>query len=620
MSPSAGDSDPLRGRGVPEQLRAGIFFAAAAVALTWPLAVSPGTAVSIRDDYYSNMWNSWWVGKALFELHVSPYWTDYLFYPSGVSLGRHTLSPLNAVTRALASPPLSPATAYNLLLCVHFWLGAWAAFALARYATGSGLGSVLAGLVYAFCPVHYFYLPQINVASFEFLPLAFLFLLKSHREGGIRNAAGVAVSAGLLAASSLYYLVYAFLFAALLLAGGRLWVREKPLLPAARRLLGAGLVAAVVVAAVAWPLLTEVVEAWSGGWDGAANVSHRPRGNDLLGFNWTGAPSLTVSWPTMLGYAALLLVAAGWRGVREQKGWLVLGGGFLVLGLGPTLRVGGIETDVAMPYALLARVPVLGMLRMSNRFFVVVQLVFAVLCAAAWKDLAGRLPKPRLRNGCGLALAALIALELTGVPFRTFSDACSPYLSRLARSPAVRTLVELPVYPASSFYNGRYDFCQTFHEKKIPQGYVTALAVPQAAIRESRSWVRAYRALTRGSPQPLLDRVQRTGIDLVVLNKRVPQEAETASASEGTLWRPFFLDRGRLVGSRQRGHLRDRELSPAQLDLQLRALSRALGEPVFEDASIAVFRAGRSREGRPLRPGPGLLPQPLSKARVPSPR
>jgi hypothetical protein len=544
------------------------------------------------------MWNFWWVGKALFELHVSPYWTDYLFYPSGISLGRHTLSPLNAVTGALASLLLNPATAYNLLLCVHFWLSAWAAFALARYLTGSGLGSVLAGLVYAFCPVHYFYLPQINVASFEFLPLAFLFLLKTHREGGIRNAAGTAASAGLLAASSLYYLVYAFLFAALLLACGRLWLRGKPLLPGARRLLGAGLVAALVVVVVAWPLLSQVLANWSEGWEGAANVPRRPHGNDLLGFNWTGPANLTVSWPTMLGYAALLLVAAGWRGVREQKEWLVVGGAFLLLGLGSTLRVGGVETDVSMPYALMARLPVLGMLRMSNRFFVVVQLVFAVLCAAAWKDLASRLPTPRLRNGCGVAWAALVTLELTGVPFRTFSDGCSPYLSRLAESPAEQTLVELPAYRASSFYNGRYDFCQTFHEKKIPQGYVTALAVPRATARESLSWVRAYQALVLGSPQPLLERLRETGIDLVVLNKRVPQRIGSPSSSGETIWRPFFFERGRLVAARQRGHLRDREVAAAELEIQVWALSRALGEPVFEDASIAVFRAGV-----PRRPG-----------------
>jgi hypothetical protein len=93
--------------------------------------------------------------------------------------------------------------------------------------------------------------------------------------------------------------------------------------------------------------------------------------------------------------------------------------------------------------------------------------------------------------------------------------------------------------------------------------------------------------------------VQQTGIDLVVLNKRVPQPAETPSPSRETLWRPFFFERSRLVSARQRGHLRDRELPPAELEIRIRALSRALGKPVFEDASIAVFRAGGPRRAPP---------------------
>ena len=591
MSPATSVSQPRPWGSAPEQLRAGAFFAAAAVALTWPLAVSPGEAVGARDDYYSNVWNFWWVGKALFELHVSPYWTDYLFYPSGVSLARHTLSPLNAVAGALASQLLSPATTYALLLCVHFWLSAWAAFTLARYLTGSASGSLLAGLVYAFCPIHYFYLPQINVATFEFLPLAFLFFLKTHREGGIGNAAGAVASAGLLAASSLYYLVYASLFAASLLAFGRLWTRDGPLLPGVRRLLCTGLVAAVLVAAIAWPLLAEIAADWSTGAESSAVAARRPLGNDLLGFDWSGPASPIVSWPTMLGYAALLLVAAGWRGVWAHKGWLAVGGIFLVLGLGSTLRVGGTETGLSMPYALLAQLPVLGMLRMSNRFFVVVQLVFAVLCAAAWRDVASRLPTPRLRRLCGATWAALVVLELTGVPFRTFSDSCSPYLSRLAKSPAVQTLIELPAYHARSFRNGRYDLCQTAHQKKIPQGYVTALAVPEAVADESLSWVRAHRTLLLGNPRPLLNRVREQGIDLVVLNKRVPELERPSAPSEGIIWRPFFFERGRLVGSRQRGHLRDREIAPESLESQIGILSQALGAPIFQDDAIAVFRA-----------------------------
>ena len=153
-----------------------------------------------------------------------------------------------------------------------------------------------------------------------------------------------------------------------------------------------------------------------------------------------------------------------------------------MLGLGSSLHVAGTETGVLLPYALVAQTPLLGLLRMSNRFFVVTQLAFAVLCAAAWKDVSHRRAGPRTRAIGGTAVATAIALELTCVPLRTFRAEASAYLADLAASPTVRTLVELPIYHASSFLNGSYVFHQTLHEKKIPQGYVTALAVSEDAV------------------------------------------------------------------------------------------------------------------------------------------
>ena len=569
--------------------RSGLFFAAAALLLTWPLAVSPGDAISVRDDYWSNLWNAWWVRRALFELHVSPYWTDQLFYPTGVSLGRHTLSPLNAVAGALASFVVSPATAYNLLLGLHFWLSGWAACALARYETGNHVGAIIAGLVYAFCPVHYFYLPQVNVATFEFLPLVFLFFLKTYREGGARNATGAVASVALLAATSLYFLVYALLFALLLLAGGRLWRRHDSVPGGGRRLLATGVPAALVVVAIGWPLLSEWLPAAAGG---AGAPARRPAGNDLLGFNWSGTERVLVSWPSMLGYAALLLAAAGIRGWRNHRGWIVVGAAFWVLGLGSTLRVAGTETGVPLPYALVAQAPLLELLRMSNRFFVVTQLAFAVLCAAAWKEVSRRSVAPRQRAIWGATAAAVIALELTCVPLRTFRPESSVYLAQLSGSPSVRTLVELPTYLASSFLNGRYVFHQTLHEKKIPQGYVTALAVSEDAAAESRAWLRAQRELVTGNPGLLATLVRERGIDRVVLNKRVPRRVKTADGSRAMVWTPFWFARGRLVADRQLGHLRERDVPTHALEAQVRALSEALGGPIFEDDAIVVFAGG----------------------------
>jgi hypothetical protein len=568
--------------------RTGLLFAVAALALTWPLAVSPGEAIAARDDYWSNLWNAWWMRRALFDLHVGPYWTDQLFYPVGLSLARHTLSPLNALAGAVASYAVSPATAYNLLLWTHFWLSGWTAFALARYETGSDVGAVIAGLLYAFCPIHYFYLAQINVATFEFLPLIFLFLLKTFREGGVRNAAGAMASAGLLAASSLYFAVYAGFFGLLLLAAAPLWRRGDAVPGGARRLLATGVGAALVVVGIAWPLLA----GWASADAGAATLARRPAGSDLLGFNWSGTEGVLVSWPGMLGYSALILAAAGIRGWRGHGGWILVGALFWVLGLGSSLHVAGADTGIPLPYALVAETPLLGLLRMSNRFFVVTQLAFAVLCAAAWKDVSRRCRGPRRRAVGGAAAAAAIALELTCVPLGTFETRSSPYWNELAASPTVRSLIELPPYHAASFLNGRYVYHQTLHGKKIAQGYVTALAVSADVAADSRAWLRAYRELLQGDPEPLAKRVREQGIDRVVLNKRVPRRIPEPEGPHALSWRPFVWVRNARIRDRQRGHLREERVPAPVLAVLLRGLARELGEPVYRDDAIVVFAGG----------------------------
>ena len=143
-----------------------------------------------------------------------------------------------------------------------------------------------------------------------------------------------------------------------------------------------------------------------------------------------------------------------------------------------------------------------------------------------------------------------------------------------------------------SFLNGRYVFHQTLHEKKIPQGYVTALAVSEDAAAESRAWLRAQRELVTGNPALLATLVRERGIDRVVLNKHVPRRVRTADGSRAMVWNPCWFARGRLVVDRQLGHLRERAVPTHALEAQVRALSEALGEPVFEDDAIVVFAGG----------------------------
>jgi hypothetical protein len=76
------------------------FFVLSTVVLTWPIAVSLNKATSIRPDYFTNLWNMWWIKTALFNEAASFNWTDHIFYPTGINLTRHGISQFNSVTDA----------------------------------------------------------------------------------------------------------------------------------------------------------------------------------------------------------------------------------------------------------------------------------------------------------------------------------------------------------------------------------------------------------------------------------------------------------------------------------------------------------------------------------------
>ena len=115
-------------RSLTRKLAIPLFFALAAVVLTWPLAWSPGVSISVRDDYYLSLWNIWWFKTSLLDVGTSLLWTDYLHAPLGVSLTRNVLSPVNAFTGALLCKILDLQTTVEWLHLIHFWLSGWFCF------------------------------------------------------------------------------------------------------------------------------------------------------------------------------------------------------------------------------------------------------------------------------------------------------------------------------------------------------------------------------------------------------------------------------------------------------------------------------------------------------------
>jgi hypothetical protein len=394
-----------------------------------------------------------------------------------------------------------------------------------------------------------------------------------------------------MAATVEYYVVYAYLALGLLLLCARGWARDVrwPLL--GRRLVLAGGLGAAIVVLVAFPLLSAAL-----GSEGrvevqtSANAVEKSRYNDLFGFFWIGGDEeCTVSWPTMLGYSTLLVIVLGARRVRAHWPWLVLGGAFFLLSLGEELAIGRRKTGIPLPYAIFRELPVLSMLRKSDRCFMVVQLAAGVVLAAAWAGIAARLGSAPVRAFAWCAAVAVTMTELCAVPIGRFTLPVASEFTALREDRSITAVMELPAALLHTM-NGRYDYYQTLHGKKTTLGYTTSIALTPLHDRRLETIGNLYLQFIQEQNRVLPRLAAKLGVDRIVHYKTYNASRPRDPAIDGlTVWSPFCFARRPLIFVRQVGEYLEKPFPPETWAKIQLLLTRALGAPLFEDEHMAIF-------------------------------
>jgi hypothetical protein len=197
-----------------------------------------------------------------------------------------------------------------------------------------------------------------------------------------------------------------------------------------------------------------------------------------------------------------LLIAAYRRGWRAPRPWGALTVAFVLLALGPFVRIGGFNTALPGPWALLRYVPVVELARSPTRMGVLVMMAIALLFALALRSLreAQGVRRPVLVWVAGAALA----FELCPVP-RTLSTAAVPGIyARVAADPdPAAHVLELPFGlrdGASSFgdYTARTQFYQTAHGKPLLGGYLSRLSPARVEAVRGVPLLDAFMRLSEG--------------------------------------------------------------------------------------------------------------------------
>jgi hypothetical protein len=174
------------------------------------------------------------------------------------------------------------------------------------------------------------------------------------------------------------------------------------------------------------------------------------------------------------------------RGFRGPRGWWIFTAIVACMSLGPFVHVGGINTYVPTPWAVLRYLPIIGAARMPTRMTILVMLGLSMLFAMALAHLRQRTSRPRLLVA---VITVLLIVELIPSPRPLYSAAVPAVNEIIARDPHPIRVMNLPFglkdgLSERGAYSARYQYYQTVHEKALIGGYLSRL--PDDAIPRYR--------------------------------------------------------------------------------------------------------------------------------------
>lgn len=458
-------------------------FAVLAVVFTYPLVTDlSGSVILARGgDAWLHLWDLWWVKQALTVLNATPFYTTYLYYPTGVSLYFHSLDIVNALLSVPLQATVGLVAGFNLLLLLSVTLSGYAAYLLIFYLTNNRLASGVGACVFALSPIQStsIELGQLDQVTMQWLPLYLLFLIRSSRERSFVNAPIAALFLSLASLATWYFsltlVIVTVCFVAYELASDRSGANARKIVV---RVGAIAATFAVVMSPLLLPMLGERLQ--SGQYMVPAFGTTVYNSADLVEF-FLPARGGALSTEThhgvnlALGYTPLVLAICGALLARRQsRFWLVTFFVLAILALGPLLRVAGNQTGIPLPYYLLYNLPVAAVSRQPLRFDAVVMLslgVMAALGVASLQSIAAR-AAPRLRLislwGVPAIAGALILFEFLPLPRPMNPLQISPFYRTLAADKEKFAIMELP---SSSLAMAMYE--QTVAGKPIVGGYTS---------------------------------------------------------------------------------------------------------------------------------------------------
>jgi hypothetical protein len=490
-------------------------------------------------DYGQFVWNMWSVDRAIAFLQ-SPLRSDIVFHPVGTSLAAHVLTPaffpVTAAVRlwrsALGSGGpsgedlLYPLIAYKAAIGLCYAAIAFATCCFLRRIGAGPLSALAITIGYSFSAFNQLHAPHLNhLAVAAILPLVGWCLVSVWERPRLGPALAVAL---LLGGGPFFGELVVFAWVAFIALVAILLSRAGMRTEVAARLRTLGASRVAFAFALSALLVSPFVWAWVNG--GAQPMNARQAwfwSANLAGFvvpDPATQPVLSFLAPLsrMIGkgvggreaFLGFVLLGAALAGlIRLRDFWTRLCGlfalGFLILSLGPSLKVFGADLGVPMPYSLLMSVPPFSMGRTPVRC-VLFALFFLTIPAARYLSQIER------RGARGVSIVAILALA-AGLETWSPRSLARPFVSPLDLARLVPgDVCNIPLTTLDGFAV----LLQTQHRRKIVTGLVSRRSQAVA------DHVNGLGDLLDRQPEAFAARLLSWGVTNVILEPGAPDGLE----------------------------------------------------------------------------------------------
>jgi len=465
--------------------------------------------LSGEGDGLQNLWNLWWFYKSVIIMHQSPWFTTYLHFPHGTSLIGHTLNPFNGFVALAFLPWLSLHMTYNLILTGSFVATGWTTYLLAMRLNIGRAGSLLSGAIVTFSNYHFAHAQgQLQLESFEWVPIFFLFWITFLQKPQYRYAAGSAIALFLILLCDYYYTLYALLGAAIITVSyGFRFITRENLPKYARAIVPFILLTLILCGPFVWALNHLAREGTMWGVHSSNEFSLDLLSPFVPGGHWRFASLTEPLWSrwssnihensTYLGWTVIMLILFSWRRRKEIQTlflpewfWVMIV--FFILALGPSLHVEGHEFHkIILPYRLLERVfPLLRISGCPIRMISMVVLAVGLIAGAGFSFWLERNP----RTPVVILFLMVMALEYWPQPLPATLLTIPGYVQALANAPPGAVIDAVSGQTWMLYY-------QTIHGKPIGLGYISR--VPASVQAADQKLIFLYQ---QGDFQTLHDR------------------------------------------------------------------------------------------------------------------